>query len=231
MKNATEHAKSLSQLLSRVAPAEPDTAAQQSPVERLIFAFLAWEATHTKAQHAYGRLMNQAVDFNDLRVSDPSDIAAVIGANYPRSLERGQRLRSTLNAIYRREHAVDLSALAEKPKREVRAYLDSLEGMVPFVSASVTLLAFGGHAIPLDEQLYRRLAGDGVVEPTATFEETQAFLDHHIRFEDAVEAHAKLRAYVEQSIRFEAAAPRKRPTKKASTKKSKKPTKKAGAGR
>ena len=229
MKNAAQHTKALGQLLGKLAsrvPKEPHP--QLSPVEQLIAAFMEWDSSSSRAHAAYQRLMSYAVDLNDLRVTEPADLAAVIGPGYPKSLDRAQRLRSVLNTIYRREHSVDLSSLVPRPKKEVRAYLDSLDGMVPYVSSAVTLLSFGGHAIPLDNQLHRKLIEDGVIEPDATFEETQAFLDHHIRFEDALEAHQRLRAYVDAGAAPSSTA--KRPTRKATTKR-KKPTKRAGSRR
>ena len=234
MKNSAEHTRALTQLLNRLgrdAPKQPLDA--RSPVEQLIFSFLAYDASQSKAASAYERLMGHMVDLNDLRVSDSGEIVAVLGANYPAAVDRSVRLRAALNTIYRREHAVDLSSLADKPKKDVRAYLDSLDGVVPYVSAAVTLLSFGGHAIPLDEQLYRKLLADGIIEEGSTFEETQSFLEHHIRFEDAVEAHQRLRAYAERGAGGSSQTRRtKRTTRKVTTKKSKTTTKgKARAGR
>jgi hypothetical protein len=102
-----------------------------------------------------------------------------------------------------------------------------------YVSATVTLLSFGGHAIPLDDRLYRKLIEDGIIEASATFEEAQSFLEHHIRFEDAIEAHQRLRAYADRDVHFQAPAAgrSRRPARKTTPRKTKKTTRRARASR
>lgn len=210
MKNATAYAGTLKQLLNKIAPQVPrHEPPPRSPVEHMVYAFLTWECTQNQADQAYSRLMRHVVDLNDLRVSDPREIAAVIGDKYERALERAMRLKTSLTTIYKREHAMDLSALEPKAKKDVRAYLESLDGMVPFVAAYVALFAFSAHATPVDQHLMDRLRKDGVIDRKATLEETQAFLEHHIHFEDAVQAFFQLRAYVERPIKVQLRGARK----------------------
>lgn len=225
MKNAPEHAKRLSQLLSRldqqVAPAEPD---ELDPLRQMIHAFLVWEASRNQADQAYARLMRETVDLNDLRVSDPHEVAEVIGKRYALAEERCYRLHRALHDVYRREHAVDLARLRDVTKRDARNYLDGLEGMVPFVSASVCLLSLNAHALPADEQLRERLARDGVVDEDAPLEEVQSFLEHNILADDALNAYHRLRAYVERPIKVDLGKPpgrteKKRPSRGKTTRK------------
>jgi endonuclease III len=230
VKNATEYAGKLRQLLNKIAPQVPKhEPPKRSPVEHLVYAFLTWESTQNQADQAYSRLMRTVVDLNDLRVSDPLEIVAIIGAKYERAMERSTRLKSSLNTVYRREHAMDLTPLAAKTKRDVWAYLESLEGMVPYVAAYVSLFAFAAHAVPVDDQLMQRLRKDGVIHRSATLQEVQAFLEHHIHFEDAVDAHYQLRAYVERPIKVQlrgGGSPKTKPTSKT-----RKPTKKKTVAR
>lgn len=202
MKHSPIYAKRLASLLRKLKraadPAEPKT---RAPLMQLIHAFLHYDATGRQADSALHRLEDVLIDLNDLRVSDPYDLAAIVGEDYPSVLVRCARLKQTLNSIYHREHAMALDAILKKSKTDARNYLESLEGMIPFVSASVMLFCMDGHAIPVDQQLRDRLAADGVVDPHATIQEIQAFIEHHISHSQAAQVHGLLRAYVEKAIK------------------------------
>ncbi|QNN23804.1 hypothetical protein HED60_16515 [Planctomycetales bacterium ZRK34] len=228
MKHATDYAKRLSQMMRQLAKAAPDREViERDPIERLIHAFLCWESSHNQADQALAKLMREIVDFNDLRVTDPADLVAIIGPGYALAEERMYRLSCVLHAIYKREHHVSLGRLADMPKREAREYLDGLDGMPPFVSASVLLLGFDGHAVPVDEQLHQRLQRDDIVDPEATLAETQSFLESHIRAADSIDAYVLLRAYVERPIKVDlpaGPASKAKSTKKTTKKKTAKKT-------
>lgn len=225
MKNATEHAKKLRGLLRRT-PAEQDSKQPTDPLGQLIYAFCLWETTRRQAHQGYNRLIKQVVDANDLRVSDTTELIGWLGDRYSRADERAMRLREVLHAIYRREHAVTLDHVVDLPKREARSYLESLDGMVPFVAASVVLIALDGHAIPVDEQLVAKLKRDGAADPDAGLAEVQAFLEHQIKAADALKAHAQLRACAEAGGATAAARATRTTTKKTTKRTSKKTTKK-----
>ena len=199
MKNPAQYSKRLSAVLRQFGKGfdVPSQIEPTDPVEQLVQSFLLWETTRRQAEGALGRITRAVVDFNDLRVTDPRDLARIIGPRISRGEERAQRLHSVLEAIYQREHGVTLERLTHKSKRDARAYLDKLEGMVPFVSASVLLLSLGGHAVVLDSLLLAQLRKDEVVDAEADEQDVQAFLEHHIRAADAVRAHYLFRAYLD----------------------------------
>ncbi|MBI1369771.1 MAG: hypothetical protein GC162_14085 [Planctomycetes bacterium] len=227
MKNASDYAKHLSKLISYLhKSASEREVPERPPLEQLVHSFLCWESSHNQADQAFVKLMREVVDFNDLRVTDPAQIVAIIGSSYSRAEERAYRLSRALHAIYRKEHAMDLSRVKELPKREAREYLEGLEGMPPFVAASVVLLSLDGHAMPVDDQLLDRLKRDGIVDEEATMAEVQSFLETHIRAADGIVAYVLMRAYVERPIKFDGGAPRKT-TKKSTKKSTQRPTKKS----
>jgi endonuclease III len=242
VKNATDYAKRLTQLLRQLAKAAPDRQVfERDPIEQFIHSFLCWESSHNQADQALARLMREVVDYNDLRVTDPADLIKIIGDGYALAEERVHRLSRALHAVYKREHQMSLGRLVDMPKREAREYLDGLDGMVPFVSASVLLLSFEGHAVPVDDQLHQRLRRDDIVDAEATLAETQSFLESHIRAADGLESYILLRAYVERPIKVDLGAgpaakaksvtrttkkSTKKKTSKATTKKTKKTTQK-----
>jgi endonuclease III len=202
VKHSPIYAKRLASLLRRLkqsaAPIEPR---QRPPLMQLIHAFLHYDATARQADAALHRLEDGLIDLNDLRVSDPYDLALIVGEDYPNVLVRCARLKQSLNAIYHREHAMALDAILKKSKTDARNYLESLDGMIPFVSASVMLFCMDGHAIPVDQQLRDRLVDDGVVDQHATIQEIQAFIENHISHSQAAQVHSLLRAYVEKNVK------------------------------
>jgi hypothetical protein len=163
---------------------------------QLVFAFLAWEAGTQRAGAANKRLHAAVVDYNEMRVCLADELMHLIGDRYPRGQERVQRLRSSLNELYRREHSVTLQRLVDLPKRDARAYLDSLEGMPPYVSARMALLAFGGHAFPVDERIYLTLLEEAAAPEDLTVEDASAWLERQFRAGEVLEPYLLLEAWL-----------------------------------
>jgi hypothetical protein len=202
VKNATTCAKKLTALLKKLpAGTPPEAPGDGDPIALVVMSMLMWESTTEKAANAYTRALGRIVDFNDLRVCMPDEIEALIGVRYPRALERSQRLRAMLKDIYNREHAVTLDRLADLGKRDVKIYLDSLDGMVPYVSGRVLLLGFDGHAVPADEQLRDRLIEAGAADESADVTELSNWLARRIKASDSLGAHLALQRWVDQGAR------------------------------
>ncbi|MBI1336930.1 MAG: hypothetical protein GC164_08210 [Phycisphaera sp.] len=198
MKNSAEYTKKLNSLLRTLSKSQkpaplPDE--DVDPVTRLVISFLQWNARRPDAMAAHKRIMSVMVDNNDLRVSHVNEVVSFLGDNYPRAEERVARMLEALQEIFVREHAVTLDHLSDKPKKDVRAYLESLPGMPSYVAARVTLLGFGGHAIPVDDRLSEALKGAGAVDPEASIEEVQGFLERHIKATDGLDMYLLLDAW------------------------------------
>ncbi len=169
----------------------------RDPVSQLVVSFLQWGATRTQAEDAFARLMDTMIDINDLRVSHPHELIALIGEDYPDATLRVIRMREALNEVYKREHDIQMNSIAGKGKKDQRAYLDTLPGIVPFVAAQVTLLSFGGHAMPVDEKLCRLLTEEKCLEQGTDVVEAEAYLVRLIKAGDALEAHLVLQAWAD----------------------------------
>ncbi len=188
---APDPAKKLASLLRRLrtshGPQTPDTFEAEKAhghdpqVLHLLAAFLTWEAGASRAAAALKRLLSAVVDYNELRVCLPDELAHIMGERYPRAVERAARIRSALNDLYRREHAVTLAPLENMPKRDTRMFLMSLEGLPPFVAARVVLLCFGGHAFPLDERMHAALIDEEAVPPDLKLEDAGSWLERQFR--------------------------------------------------
>ena len=205
---ATDPARKLAAILKRQRSAQPENAegpacspccGEEPAVHQMLLSFLAWETGVHRAAPALKKLLSGIVDMNELRVCHPDELASMLGERYPRALERCARLRSALNDLYRREHAVTLAPLEALPKRDARAYLESLEGMPHYVAARVLLVSLGGHAVPLDERTHAALAAAKAVPSDLPLEDASSWLERHVRAEDAACAHALLEAWVAEN--------------------------------
>lgn len=178
---------------------KPEDPPASDPVTQLVFGMLQWQATRKQAEQAFGRLMNELVDINEIRVSQDDELVQLIGQNYPLVDERVARLREALNDIFVREHGVAMHSIAQKGKKEQRTYLDSLPGVPQYVAAQVMLLSFGGHALPLDDKLLQLLAGESVVEEDTSPAQAEGSLLRQVKAAETLHAHTLLQAWADDS--------------------------------
>jgi len=196
---AINHAEQLSKLLKKIGSKRgPDPTAGFDPIDQFVYSSLLWDSTHAKAGAAFKRIKSGTVDYNDFRVGAYEEFIAILGERYPRDSHRAERLRASLNDIYGREHAVSLDSLKQQGKREARAYLDSLVGAIPFVTARVMLLGFDAHAIPVDERTLGLLVSEEALEPGLDIPRATGILERAVKAADAAMTHAKLQAWSER---------------------------------
>ncbi len=117
----------------------------------LIHSSLLFDATVEMADAAMQRIRSRNVDFNEFRVNLVEEMVTTIGAKYPDGFGRMRRLRMTLFDLFRRHHRVSLEQLVGKPKRDVRIYLENLEGMRSYVVARLMLIGFEVAMVPIDQ--------------------------------------------------------------------------------
>lgn len=173
-------------------PEQPVGAAAPDLVQLLVHSFLVWEATLAQAEAAMGRIRHATVSFNDFRVCLVNEVVDLLGPRYPRVQERAIRVRAAINDLFRREHSVSLERASNMSKRDAKTYIESLQGMVPFVSARVSLLGLGVHGVPVDEQTLGALIHQGVLNEEMGIPEATGWLQRHISAEKALAAHAAL---------------------------------------
>ncbi len=186
MKNGTLYAKKIKQAYNKfrgTRTSEPPE--MRPPVEQLILAVLSQEASLDRAEKAFSQILDDMVDYNELRVSTPAEVSSSIGKFIPKSVQRAKTLLTVLNAVYQLEYTITLDHLASKGVREVKSYLSELDGITPYSMASVMLWSLGGHAIPVNDVALEFLKENDLVDANATSAEVQSFLERHVSSTDA----------------------------------------------
>lgn len=197
MKHEPAQIKKLNSLMKRLKTRHKNPEyVQYEPTTQLIMAFLQADASRRKAEQAYDALMEHMVDNNELRVSHTREIVAILGEKYPRVYWRVERMRESLNEVYRREHDIKMVKATAMNKKEQKLYLDTLPGITPYAAACVMLLCFGGHAIPVDDKLSALLAREGAIDEGLAPADVETLLLRQFKAgEQSVEAHLLLQAW------------------------------------
>jgi len=219
MKNGTAYGKKLKKAIPRFRGSAPKSELEcADAIEQLIVAVLSQETSIQRAHKATQQLLEDMIDFNELRVSTPAEISTSIQKHVPHSVQRGKVLVRVLNAIYKNEYAVSLDRLKGKGVREIKSYLDSLDAITPYVSASLLLWSLNGHAIPVNDPTLEMLRSEDLVDAGADTAEVQAFLERHISAADAksfacdIEAYAAKGRFTAKSDGAKTSAGRKKAT-------------------
>jgi endonuclease III len=169
-------------------------------VALLVHSSLLYDATRKQADEATQRIRSSSVDWNEFRVNLVDDMVGIIGARYPEGFARMKRLRMSLNDVYIRHHRVSLDILVGKPKRDVRTYLENLEGMPAYVVARFMLLAMGVPLIPVDQTLVDLLVDKGALPEPADPVLVSEALSKLVRADKAAEVHAALVAATDEFL-------------------------------
>lgn len=209
---------------SRFTPTQiPEHPFGDPVIEQLVLAFLAWEAGEKRAAAAPAKIAAQCIDVNELRICLPSEIVSILGTTYPKAAERAERIRATLNDIFDREHDVSLAHLPNLGKREARQYLDSLQGIPPYVAARTALLALDCHAFPADERLAKLLAAERCLPDDLAPADAAGWIERHTRAGEAGPMFLALEAWAadrKPASRGSKKSKATRTTKKATSRKS-----------
>ena len=200
------------------AASSGEEADEMEPIAELVFSFLTWNATTRQADTAFGKIMAQVVDLNELRVSHAHEVVDLIGVRYPDAQHRVIRMLQSMMEIFEREHDYKMASLGARSKREQREYLDTLPGIPPFVAARVALLAFGAHAMPVDDRLLTLLVKAGVFEAGTSPADAESWLTRQVKAGDSLEAYLALQEWADGQRVTIPAPPKQTPVKKAPAK-------------
>ncbi|MFO0838658.1 MAG: hypothetical protein U1D55_09005 [Phycisphaerae bacterium] len=162
------------------------------PLTQLVLGVLSRNVPESKAREALDALRATVVDYNELRVIPPLELAGHL-PDYPDGRTKCEDISRALNRIFAIEHTVSLDRFSGGSSRDVSAYLEKLDGLDAYSRARVRLLGFQLHAVPLDEAMWAMAKAEGMVADKASLEEAQSFLERQVGAEDALEFFSLLR--------------------------------------
>lgn len=188
MRGATQAARRLKRLFRslRAKLGKVDPLPTGDPITQMILGIFSRDVPESKAREALGRLRAMVVDYNELRVIPPIETAEVV-SDLPNARLKCEDLSRALNRIFMKEHQVSLDRLAHLPRKEVVAYLEGIDGLDPYSRARVRLLGLNQHAVPLDAAMWAYARQTGIVHPSCSLAEAQAFLERRIPEGEALE--------------------------------------------
>jgi len=201
-----------------VSQAQPTPFAGADSVLCTLIESILLDGASAKLLHtALASMHRELVDYNELRICTPSEIASLLGARYPGAMEHAERLRSVLHEVYTHEHALTLSRLESMPKREARSYLESLAGLTGFAAARTMLLALGAHAAPVDHRVLGLLKSSGVCAEGDTAQSASQTLERQLRAGETLGLYLRAELAIEADGSASSAAKKKRATRERST--------------
>jgi len=202
VKNSTQYAKKMTSLLRKLSPGKPRREPErEDPIGVLVYSFMLWESTSAKASATWSKLQEGLVDYNELRVCTPDELMVLSGDTSDEAHDRATRLRASMRDIYNREHGISLDSLGDMKRSEIRIYVESLDGIVPFVAARLLSCCFDIHGVPVDEQLKQLLVESNAIDPAAEVDEISGWLSRNIKADDGAGAHRSFQAWVDQESR------------------------------
>lgn len=188
MRGATQCARRLKQVFRslRIRLGKVSRPSRGDPITQMILGIFSRDLPESKAREALDRLRGMVVDYNELRVIAALELAEMLG-DYPDVRLKCEDVSRALNSIFAREHTISLDGIAELPKKELRAYLDQIEGLEAYTRARVQLQGFQRHAIPLDEAMWAYARNVRIVDKRCPLVEAERFLERRIPEQDALE--------------------------------------------
>lgn len=194
MRGATDCTKRLKKLLAslRTRLGRVNRPAVGDPITQLTLGVFTRDAVETKAREVLDIVHGMVVDYNELRVIPPMELARTIG-EYPGVREKCEDLSRALNRIFAIEHAVSLERFRNASARDTQVYLERIDGLEPYTRARIRLLGLGQHAIPLDEAMWAYARREEIVDPKCPLDEAQQFLERQVSADDALEFVALMR--------------------------------------
>lgn len=198
MKNATKYAdelRSLHKRLTREYPLEPKKP-PLDPLLALVRGAMSFDVPDAKADDAMRLIDREFVDLNELRVATELEVQELLGTRYPAIERRVTMITQALNSIFEKEHTLSLDRLKTISRRDARQFLRDLPVMHCFVEAYVMLVAFDGHAMPVDEEMLAYLKEGEIVDESASLDDVQRFVEHQLKAEECHDLYFALRKAV-----------------------------------
>ncbi len=175
--------KKLVTLLKKRFRTKP-TQSDRSVLDTILVAICLENSSAAKADAAIERLLDSFHDFNEMRVSSITELAAALGQLEQPEL-RGLRVRNSLQYIFERQFAFEFEILRKKTLDQAQRQLQKIKDLSAFVRHYTLQQSLGSHLIPLDDLGARAVEWLGLIEPGESPEHGAESLKSVVRKADA----------------------------------------------
>lgn len=137
-------------------------------LEQVLFACCLENSHYDDAEKAFGNLLENAFDLNEVRVTTVAELADLL-VGLPDPSRAALSLRRALQSVFESTYNFSLEHAKKHSVSHGVKTLDNLRSLTPFTKVFVTSTALGGHGVPLDHGAITVLYLTGMV----SFEEYQ----------------------------------------------------------
>ena len=95
---------------------------------QMILGVLSRDMPEARAREALEKMRVMVVDYNELRVIAPLELAEMLG-DYPAIRAKCEDISRALNKVFALDHSVGMERLSEMPAKDADAYLDKVDGL------------------------------------------------------------------------------------------------------
>lgn len=147
-------------LKSVYKPVPPNTS--RSFLDQVLFACCLENAPAAAAEKALARLIENAFDLNEVRVTTVAELAESL-QDLPDPARAALALRRALQGVFESTYSFSLEHARKHSLAHGMRTLESLHGLSPFVVHHVASTALDGHFIPLDQGALAALYVTGLI--------------------------------------------------------------------
>lgn len=167
---------------------------KETLVDQVVMAVLAADAPLAKARQAYAKLAEEFVDWNELRVTATPEIGSILEACGLAPV-KALALKRILGKAVEQFYTFDFEALGKKPRKELRDWFLTLEGVPHPIAAAVLYQVFGYDRVLVDPDIARVVRRLRLVPETATEAEIEARMESVIPAREAYFVYSALRQH------------------------------------
>jgi hypothetical protein len=198
----------------------------EKPVEAIVYGILGEVVPESELKSAFGRFDEYFVDFNDMRVCRPEEIADMLRDNSQEVRNASLCLIKVLRYMFQKHHTLNLDFYRKMGKRPAKQELEKIEGLSTFAINYFMLTYLQGHSIPLTRTMVEYLKENDFVHPDSDEQEIEGFLCRIISTSNGYEFYSLLRKESEIVTAKKTQEAGKKETKKSVTPTVKKTVKK-----
>ena len=161
-RDARPHVGRLVEALAPHYRCDGAAARRPEPLEELVLALLSEGVPRKQAARAGRDLARAFVDWNEVRISRPGEVRAVLEP-MDDAAGRAERIVRALNSIFAARGELSLAFLHDLSPKEAEDFLGRIEGLNRQARARILLFALGQPALPVTPQILRVAARLGLV--------------------------------------------------------------------